>query len=78
MNSISRIRRVLQLLREKGKVCDLGCGPGHISRFIKDQGIDVCGIDLSDGLIFLLFHVGHSCVVVKIGFGDLNLGGNYE
>lgn len=38
-------------IREKGKVCDLGCGPGHISRFVKDQGIDVCGIDLSDGML---------------------------
>ena len=38
-------------IRGKGKVCDLGCGPGHVSRFIKDQGIDVCGIDLSDGML---------------------------
>ena len=38
-------------IRENGKVCDLGCGPGHISRFIKDEGIDVIGIDISDGML---------------------------
>lgn len=38
-------------LRGKGKVCDLGCGPGHISRFVKDLGIDICGLDLSADML---------------------------
>jgi SAM-dependent methyltransferase len=34
-----------------GRVCDLGCGPGHVARYLHDQGADVFGIDLSPGMI---------------------------
>lgn len=34
-----------------GRVCDLGCGPGHVSRYLGERGADVCGIDLSEGMI---------------------------
>src|SRR5262249_4467926 len=38
-------------LHGRGAVCDLGCGPGHITRFLKDRGLDVRGIDLSGEMI---------------------------
>jgi SAM-dependent methyltransferase len=31
----------------RGKVCDIGCGPGQISRYLNARGVDVFGIDLS-------------------------------
>jgi SAM-dependent methyltransferase len=34
-----------------GPVCDLGCGPGHVTRYLHEHGADVRGIDLSPGLI---------------------------
>jgi SAM-dependent methyltransferase len=34
-----------------GDVCDMGCGPGHISRFLRDVGTSVFGLDLSAGMI---------------------------
>ena len=34
-----------------GIVCDLGCGPGHIARYLHERGIQVCGMDLSHGMI---------------------------
>jgi len=34
-----------------GLVCDLGCGPGHISRYLFDRGVSVFGIDLSPRMI---------------------------
>src|SRR5215475_9044715 len=34
-----------------GLVCDLGCGPGHISRYLFDRGVSVFGIDLSARMI---------------------------
>jgi len=34
-------------VHQQGTVCDLGCGPGHIARYLKDRGVEVCGIDLS-------------------------------
>jgi RimJ/RimL family protein N-acetyltransferase/ubiquinone/menaquinone biosynthesis C-methylase UbiE len=36
----------------QGPVCDLGCGPGHVTRYLKDAGLDgVFGLDLSPGMI---------------------------
>lgn len=35
----------------KGQVCDMGCGPGHVARFLHDAGTDVFGLDLSPGMI---------------------------
>ncbi|MGA8087503.1 MAG: methyltransferase domain-containing protein [Terracidiphilus sp.] len=34
-----------------GPVCDLGCGPGHIARYLRDAGTDVFGLDLSPQMI---------------------------
>lgn len=34
-----------------GPVCDLGCGPGQVARYLRDRGLDVCGIDLSPGMV---------------------------
>src|SRR5262249_38766728 len=34
-------------VRAIGPVCDLGCGPGHVARYLRDRRVDVSGIDLS-------------------------------
>ena len=48
-------RKMLDWLVEKvgqlGTICDLGCGPGHIARYLRDRGADVCGIDLSPEMV---------------------------
>lgn len=38
-------------LRSAGTVCDLGCGPGQIARYLRGQGVGVCGMDLSAAMI---------------------------
>jgi ubiquinone/menaquinone biosynthesis C-methylase UbiE len=38
-------------VRDQGMVCDLGCGPGHVARYLKDHGANVCGVDLSASMI---------------------------
>lgn len=35
----------------RGRVCDLGCGPGQVARFLHGAGADVFGLDLSPGMI---------------------------
>jgi SAM-dependent methyltransferase len=35
----------------RGSVCDMGCGPGQVARFLKDAGADVFGLDGSAGMI---------------------------
>jgi len=34
-----------------GLICDLGCGPGHVARFLRNHGPDVFGLDLSEGML---------------------------
>lgn len=32
-------------------VCDAGCGPGHVARYLRDRGLNVYGLDLSPAMI---------------------------
>jgi SAM-dependent methyltransferase len=34
-----------------GPACDMGCGPGHVARYLHERGVQVCGIDLSPVLV---------------------------
>jgi SAM-dependent methyltransferase len=38
-------------VRDIGPVCDIGCGPGHVARYLHEQGVHVCGIDLSPAMV---------------------------
>jgi ubiquinone/menaquinone biosynthesis C-methylase UbiE len=38
-------------VRGPGEVCEIGCGPGQIARYLKDRGVTMRGIDLSDEMI---------------------------
>jgi SAM-dependent methyltransferase len=48
-------RKILDWLAEKvsgsSPICDMGCGPGQIARYLHRQGIDVCGVDLSPAMV---------------------------
>lgn len=43
--------RLIKEVGEQETICDLGCGAGHIARYLKDKGARVCGIDLSPEMI---------------------------
>ena len=38
-------------LAGQGPVWDLGCGPGHVARYLLDRGVAVAGLDLSAALV---------------------------
>ena len=48
-------RKMLDWLAEKvgglGVICDMGCGPGQAARYLFGQGVQVCGVDLSPGMV---------------------------
>jgi SAM-dependent methyltransferase len=47
-------RALLQMFAEitrDGQIGDVGCGPGHITRYLRDLGADVFGCDLSPAMI---------------------------
>ena len=38
--------------RAQGPLCDMGCGPGQVARYLRDQGVqDVVGVDVSRGMV---------------------------
>jgi SAM-dependent methyltransferase len=45
--------RFADALRGQGPVCDLGCGPGHVARYLHERGVDVLGVDLSPRMVEL-------------------------
>jgi ubiquinone/menaquinone biosynthesis C-methylase UbiE len=38
-------------VRGHGEVCDMGCGPGHVARYLRDAGAGVFGLDLSSKML---------------------------
>lgn len=45
------LQRFAERCRNRGYICDLGCGPGHIARYLREFNPAVIGLDLSHGLL---------------------------
>ena len=43
--------RFAKQTKGRGDVCDMGCGPGHVARYLRDAGASVFGLDLSPGML---------------------------
>ena len=43
--------RFADRVRGMGVACDLGCGPGQVARYLRERDVEVCGVDLSHGMI---------------------------
>jgi SAM-dependent methyltransferase len=43
--------RFADRVRGKGPVYDLGCGPGHVARYLQERGVDVTGVDVSGEMV---------------------------
>src|SRR5580692_12355517 len=37
--------------QSRGRVCDIGCGPGQVACYLKARGCDVFGLDLSPAMV---------------------------
>lgn len=78
-------RKMLEWLAEKvpglSSVCDMGCGPGQIARYLHSLGIKACGIDLSGEMVAearrlnpeIPFQQGD--MLALSGVGDATFGG---
>jgi SAM-dependent methyltransferase len=48
-------RMLLDWLAQKvagaGPICDMGCGPGQIARYLHSRGVAACGVDLSPAMV---------------------------
>lgn len=67
-------------VKGQGEVCDLGCGPGHIARYLANEGLHIRGLDLSPRMIDqarklnpdISFRVGS---MMALDIGDESLAG---
>lgn len=74
------LNRFAEAVAELGMVADLGCGPGHIAKYLHERGVTVCGVDLSPGMITcartlcpgIEFRVGD---MTKLDFANESLAG---
>lgn len=39
--------RFAEEVGNEGRVCEIGCGPGHVSRYLRDKGANIFGLDIS-------------------------------
>ena len=78
------LERFAALAGPLGSICDLGCGPGHVARYLHDHGrqhgVEVIGVDLSPAMVAearrlnpdLRFEQG---TMLALDFADEQLGG---
>ena len=45
------LNRFAEGVRDRGLTADLGCGPGHVARYLREQGAEVLGIDFSPEMV---------------------------
>ena len=43
--------RLARAVGDLGPICDLGCGPGQIARYLHRQGVKTLGVDLSPKMV---------------------------
>lgn len=45
------LSRFAREVANPGEVCDIGCGPDHITRYLRDAGTKVFGLDVSPRML---------------------------
>jgi ubiquinone/menaquinone biosynthesis C-methylase UbiE len=45
------LNRFAEEMKGAGRVADLGCGPGHVAKYLHDAGTAVIGVDISSAMI---------------------------
>lgn len=45
------LTRFAKRLPDGTRVCDIGCGPGHIARYLAGEGLDPIGVDVSGAMV---------------------------
>jgi SAM-dependent methyltransferase len=47
----AQLDRLIERTRGLGLICDLGCGPGQVARYLHDHGAPALGVDLSSAMV---------------------------
>ena len=60
----------------RGRVCDIGCGPGQIARYLHDAGANVFGLDLSPQMLEQARQLNPDISFIEGNIFALNLASN--
>ncbi|MGC2195102.1 MAG: class I SAM-dependent methyltransferase [Terriglobales bacterium] len=66
--------RFAERVRGQGRVCDLGCGPAQVARYLRDRGVDAFGLDLSAGMLAQAQRLNPDLQFVQTSMLALGLG----
>lgn len=69
---LPEIFEFIKLVKKDGKILDLGCGPGHHSKYFSNLGFNVIGIDLSQEMIEIAKKVSEKSTFHVMDILDLN------
>jgi SAM-dependent methyltransferase len=53
------LNRFAEETRGRGLVADLGCGPGHVARYLHEKGVTIVGIDISPAMVEVAAGLNH-------------------
>lgn len=54
-------------------ICDLGCGPGHITRYVHDKGLNIFGVDVSEKCVEIARRENPGMLFEIMDMADLDL-----
>ena len=66
--------RFVDRVRGQGPVCDLGCGPAQIARYLHDRGVNTFGADFSEGMLVEARRLNPDLQFVQTSMLALGLG----
>ncbi len=66
--------RFAERVRGRGRVCDLGCGPAQVARYLRDRGVDAFGLDLSAGMLAEARRLNPDLAFAQSSMLELGLG----
>jgi SAM-dependent methyltransferase len=67
-------------LTPEGRICDMGCGPGHVARFLSELGLNVLGVDISQAMVQVARRLNPGIVfeqgnMLRLQFPDASFAG---
>ncbi|UCE37105.1 MAG: class I SAM-dependent methyltransferase [Thermoplasmata archaeon] len=78
VKNIDELKRFTELIPQKGKILDAGCGTGlPTTRYLIENGYEVIGIDFSDEMLRLAKENVPDAVFIKQNIIDLDFPDNF-
>jgi SAM-dependent methyltransferase len=68
--------RFAQRIKAHGLTCDMGCGPGHVGRYLCERGVNILGLDLSEGMLRVARRLNPGMQFVQGSMASLGLRSN--